>query len=305
MTVNTSIEFGIGIDSIKEKMKLERYLKTLLPINSRVKLEISIMGTTIHPMCNIVDYLGQENDISVYELSAIDDSYERYGYLKVLFNKDLSTSSIAKFFFSTTPEFDVENNSVTYIENVFFPEDPIKILVLGGPSGSGKTYLENYLYTDNSDKFCKLHQVTTRETRGSDDPYLFVSQEMYDKLESKLIGKIKGANKYNNSYGSLPLYEHDKINTIILSEEGYNDFKETWKENPNIVVVTTFIGTNEIDSLVERSNRDKNVVLEELKLKRLFMFDAYRDLPKTPESMKIIANNLVSLFDRRLRVDFK
>jgi hypothetical protein len=133
-----------------------------------------------------------------------------------------------------------------------------------GPSGSGKSVIEKVLrdpengvfrdfYTDMDTEskpvpiFHKLPQMTTRQKRVSEennssnkftsteDPYIFISREMYEEYKECLIGTCRHG---NSLYGTLPLIlptipcnKDLTINTIILSADGLSDFFDKIKNS--------------------------------------------------------------------------
>lgn len=105
--------------------------------------------------------------------------------------------------------------------------EKFKVLILAGPSGAGKSFIEKELITKYPQLFHKLPQITTRERRPNETgaDYLFVSKEMFISLNDNIIGQTKTPNGNGyNYYGTLPDFRKDKINTVILNEEGYSNF---------------------------------------------------------------------------------
>ena len=111
-------------------------------------------------------------------------------------------------------------------------------LIIVGPSGSGKTTLEKELNDMYPFIFRKVVQVTTRKMRENEkqgDPYIFVEKEIFHLMKETLVGVVDSDSKFENGYGSIFFPQVNKIQTIILSEEGLIDFKN--KVNTDYIVV--------------------------------------------------------------------
>lgn len=132
-------------------------------------------------------------------------------------------------------------------------------LVIVGPSGSGKTTLEKELNSMYPHIFRKVIQITTRKMREKEiqgDPYIFVEKEIFQLMKETLIGVVESESKFENGYGSIFFPIINKIQTIILSEEGLIDFKNK-VSNTDYVVVG-------LDSDFTSRNERKNILGREI-----------------------------------------
>ena len=132
-------------------------------------------------------------------------------------------------------------------------------LVIVGPSGSGKTTLEKELNSMYPHIFRKVIQITTRKMREKEiqgDPYIFVEKEIFQIMKETLIGVVESESKFENGYGSIFFPIINKIQTIILSEEGLIDFKNK-VSNTDYVVVG-------LDSDFTSRNERKNILGREI-----------------------------------------
>lgn len=132
-------------------------------------------------------------------------------------------------------------------------------LVIVGPSGSGKTTLEKELNSMYPHIFRKVIQITTRKMREKEiqgDPYIFVEKEIFQIMKETLIGVVESESKFENGYGSIFFPITNKIQTIILSEEGLIDFKNK-VSNTDYVVVG-------LDSDFTSRNERKNILGREI-----------------------------------------
>lgn len=139
-------------------------------------------------------------------------------------------------------------------------------LVIAGPSGVGKDFLINSLITEHPDKFYKVDQVTTRKKRdASDNGYIFLSMEDYEKLRHTLIGRTE---VNGNWYGSIfPRPElKDKFGIIILNYDGYIDFLNFLKMDDNmndIFHISIALDKMPEHIQVKREDRDNNFLDKE------------------------------------------
>lgn len=132
-------------------------------------------------------------------------------------------------------------------------------LVIVGPSGSGKTTLEKELNSMYPHIFRKVIQITTRKMREKEiqgNPYIFVEKEIFQLMKETLIGVVESESKFENGYGSIFFPITNKIQTIILSEEGLIDFKNK-VSNTDYVVVG-------LDSDFTSRNERKNILWREI-----------------------------------------
>jgi hypothetical protein len=111
-----------------------------------------------------------------------------------------------------------------------------RILGIVGVSGSGKTTLEKKLAEEHPEIFNNLIQVSTRAMREGEshlNPYDFKTLEEFNELvkDNLLIAVIYPDSKFGTGYGTYKSnLEDDKVNTIILSEEGYLDLVRALKD---------------------------------------------------------------------------
>jgi guanylate kinase len=93
------------------------------------------------------------------------------------------------------------------------------IIAIIGVSGSGKTRLASDLESVYPDYFCVPQAFTTRERRNSEDTYVFLNEEQYQRIRPSLIGRTSFNNK---SYGTL-LTDQSKVNVMILDIKALED----------------------------------------------------------------------------------
>lgn len=296
---------NVTLDGFNRTM---RFANVVLPINSIIECNVQVLSIRNRINLRVMDYLGESNNILTYVVSSYDNNEDielqseslTYLYLRLTPNAT-GTEFNREYFIGTSPEF--SSGFKVTINSIYQPSDAVKVLILGGPSGAGKTFLERFLVKEYPEIFSKTTQVTTREKRDESDPYLFASQEIFDSISNMLVGRILGENKYANSYGTLPNFYSDKINTIILSEEGYHDFIKYCNKNPHIIAMSYFIGETDDMELEKRTNRDQSIINEENKLRDIFMIDLYRDIAKNEEVLSDIANLIIYSFDRYSRLN--
>ena len=146
--------------------------------------------------------------------------------------------------------------------------EKFKVLILAGPSGAGKSFIEKELVTKYPQLFHKLPQITTREMRPNETraDYLFVSKEMFISLNCHIIGQTKTPNGQGyNYYGTLPDFRQDKINTVILNEEGYANFvKYADVLNFDFYEIGFDVKKNSIE--IKRKDRDEKYIDSERKV---------------------------------------
>ena len=154
---------------------------------------------------------------------------------------------------------DVLPPSVIFEKEKMFEVIKQCFLVIVGPSGSGKTTLEKELNSMYPHIFRKVIQITTRKMREKEiqgDPYIFVEKEIFQLMKETLIGVVESESKFENGYGSIFFPITNKIQTIILSEEGLIDFKNK-VSNTDYVVVG-------LDSDFTSRNERKNILGREI-----------------------------------------
>jgi guanylate kinase len=105
-----------------------------------------------------------------------------------------------------------------------------------------------------------------REGESEGNPYYFVSKEKFLSMSDSLIGRVGIDSKFNNYYGTIAELDQEKINTIILSEEGLNDFlKSDYSVKCKYVIVGI---RRKLDTLTPEElavrNRDHDVMMEEM-----------------------------------------
>lgn len=134
-----------------------------------------------------------------------------------------------------------------------------KMLIICGPSGGGKSVLERTLCSNYN--FRKLMQVTTRKPRQDEsygNPYIFVTDEDFEKNKSQLIGRLGVSENtiFKDKYGTIPTTEKTKyILTAILAEEAIFDFLTSTFQREN-KFETLIIGVNGSDTLLQSNARD-------------------------------------------------
>lgn len=133
-----------------------------------------------------------------------------------------------------------------------------KFLVLVGASGSGKTVLGNLLAKEYPNVFNLTTQITTREMREDETqtcPYFFVNEEYFAALKDECIGLVSSDSPYGSNYGTLKEFiVDDKINIILLCQEGLNNFRKRINQDDEYVV----IGLDLITDKSIRPDRDLN-----------------------------------------------
>lgn len=146
-------------------------------------------------------------------------------------------------------------------------DDIIRILVFCGPSGCGKTFIERKMIS-SYDIFHKLPQFTTRAMREGEyqgSPYVFINDKTFYQLQDVLIGKVGlNNNLFKAKYGSLSDFRNDKINTLILSEEGMIDFLSLYGDKKEYRIFV--LGLDKRTNLPERADRTKEMLDEERKV---------------------------------------
>jgi energy-coupling factor transporter ATP-binding protein EcfA2 len=113
-----------------------------------------------------------------------------------------------------------------------------KFCLVAGSSGSGKTMLVQLLAEHYPEHFNILRQVTTRDMREGEEnsSYFFLSHDEYDIVYNNLVAR--NLNFYNNNYGTLFTPHPDKINLIVVNDNGTRDFIE---DNARYGFADTFI----------------------------------------------------------------
>lgn len=136
------------------------------------------------------------------------------------------------------------------------------LLVIAGISGSGKSYLEKNLISTYPEFFNKWEQFTTRLPRPGEKeskPYIFVTEETYDRFKDCLVGRvgIDGESNFGKTkYGSVPNFEKGKISTVILSTEGILDLKQAISRGEFECEVCIFGLDVDNSEIVQREGRD-------------------------------------------------
>jgi guanylate kinase len=108
-----------------------------------------------------------------------------------------------------------------------YPDEKL-LCIFCGCSGSGKSHFESIIQNYNgNDVFFKLPQVTTREPREnethSQSNYYFVDEDTYEFIYKTLIARLE---MYDNFYGTIPVFEKGKINTVIAAADAIEDIFE-------------------------------------------------------------------------------
>jgi len=146
-------------------------------------------------------------------------------------------------------------------------KEPNYLLIIAGCSGSGKSYFEKCLVEYYPKYFSKLPQITTRSRRGkSDNGYYFVNKEIYDYMHDSLIARLD--NFGENQYGTIPVFEKGKINTVIASYDAIDDLFELINDEKLFIIpmMILFDITDEnITKEGKRINRDKEFLEKERK----------------------------------------
>jgi len=167
-----------------------------------------------------------------------------------------------------------------------------RILIIVGPSASGKSVFERNLISDYPNLFHKLQQVTTRKRRDDKDPYIFISKKAFnEKFNQILIGRTL---IHGNYYGSIPDFQENKINTIILNEDGLKDFLQSIN-NEELIADFIIIGIDrKLEELKEddyREGRDSNYIIKEKDIlkKAHFIFNVENEVfPKPSDFIQIL-----------------
>jgi len=163
------------------------------------------------------------------------------------------------------------------VSKVVYDEEPNFLLIIAGCSGSGKSYFEKQLIEFYPYYFNKLPQITTRERRGKDDNgYYFVNSDIYDYMKDTLVAKLDSFN--GNQYGTIPVFEKNKINTVIASYDAIEDLFELINSEKLFIIpmmVLFDITEENITESGKRINRDSNF-LEKERTELLNVFNLYK-----------------------------
>lgn len=147
-------------------------------------------------------------------------------------------------------------------------KDITRVLVFSGPSGCGKNFLEGKILRHYPELFNKLPQISTREMRPGEvqgNPYIFISENTFEKLKDNLVGRVGiNSNLFRSKYGSMADFRNDKINTLILSDEGLSDFLSIYKDKKDFRIF--ILGLDKHIDLPERKDRDEAMREEERKV---------------------------------------
>lgn len=185
--------------------------------------------------------------------------------------------------------------------NFLITDDIIRILIFSGPSGCGKTFLEHKMVTDYN-LFYKLPQFTTRAIREGEcqgSPYVFINEQTFYTLKDSLIGRVGiKSNLFKAKYGSMSDFRNDKINTLILSDEGLSDFLENYSNIPNIKYF--ILGLDKTTGLPYRPDRDEEMLIEErkvlLKANYVWSYETQKGYMDEIDLLKLLyKNNFLSL----------
>jgi guanylate kinase len=155
------------------------------------------------------------------------------------------------------------------------------IVAICGCSGSGKSMFEKRLLYEGNDNFFKLPQITTRERRPHEkdgEDYYFVNHSTYNTLKPVLTAKLNNFN--GNSYGTIPVFRDDKINTVIVSAEALVDLMDMYADTATIIVVLLDIEWENVtkDGNRENEGRDKKFFEQERETLK-FAYDSFKDSP--------------------------
>lgn len=137
----------------------------------------------------------------------------------------------------------------------------MKILALIGNTASGKSTLQDNLIKEFPDKYETVGQFTTRHKRGKEESNLiYISEEQYNTIKSKLVGKCHFNNNY---YGSLLCnLDNDKIKIVTVTIEGYIDLLNN-VEDLSSVYTLVLLNNNFTDALSIRKNRSLEFLEQE------------------------------------------
>jgi guanylate kinase len=143
----------------------------------------------------------------------------------------------------------------------------IRFLGIVGVSGSGKNTLQDNLCDKPFSSFHKTRQVTTRNRRDGETCYDFLSDSVYDALDdnTSLFARTGFLGKrYGTRIDSL---DSEKINTIILNQDGLDDLL-AWAKvyNWRVDVIGLDVPDSWIFSLAGREGRDTEFFSKERKV---------------------------------------
>jgi len=151
------------------------------------------------------------------------------------------------------------------------------LCIIAGCSGSGKSYFEKQLVETYPDYFHKLPQITTRDRRMKDEKgYYFVSNDIYTHMKDSLIARLESFN--GNKYGTIPVFEKNKINTVIASYDAIEDLFNLI-DNGNLIIAPIMLLFDITDENIskdgKRNDRDSNF-LEKERTELFNVFKKYR-----------------------------
>lgn len=135
-----------------------------------------------------------------------------------------------------------------------------EILFIIGNSGSGKSYLTSRLI--NYPMFYKMQQYTTRKKRDNEvgNEYYFINKEHYKLISDRLISTTTVNNEY---YGTIPVFEDNKIAIIIVNKEGFESGLNYINKNTDIEYRVLYLKNTE--PFEERESRNKEFVENEMR----------------------------------------
>jgi len=195
---------------------------------------------------------------------------------KLNVNKILGTPGIMYELFKQAP-YENEKLEKLISRSMFDPGNTYFLCIIAGCSGSGKSYFEKMLVENYPDYFNKLPQVTTRKRREKDEKgYYFINNEIYNYMEDSLIARLGSFN--GNQYGTIPVFEKDKINTVIAAHDAIEDLFnliDNGKLTIAPIMILFDITDKNISSDGKRNDRDSSFLEKERK--ELFnVFEKYK-----------------------------
>lgn len=160
------------------------------------------------------------------------------------------------------------NSFLLLTKDVYIP-----VLLIAGCSGSGKTTFERRLFKNYPEYFFKLPQITTREKRPHEKhglDYYFIHEDVYNLIKDGLVAKIDNS-FLDYKYGTLPVFDRNRINTIIAAKEGIINYFKFINEIKNIdknlrfktIIVRIDIEPDDISESAKRRHRNFDFLKKE------------------------------------------
>jgi len=151
------------------------------------------------------------------------------------------------------------------------------LCIIAGCSGSGKSYFEKQLVETYPEYFNKLPQVTTRKRRVENEKgYYFIGEDTYRYMEESLIARLGSFS--GSKYGTIPVFENGKINTVIVSYDAIEDLFELIDSEKLIIIpimILFDIKDENISKDGKRNDRDSSF-LEKERTELLNVFEKYK-----------------------------